>query len=422
MLNVWWRRRAAASAGFDPDGAVLVSYRQSDGSELAHQVAWSLRGCGLPVWRDRDDLLPGDFETRIEQAFDSGLSAAVIVITPEIGKSGVIREIELPRLLELHRRQPRFSLAVVSAIVTEGGRLEYEAPGRLLGRDARRLAKAKQYQASEDGVASVAVEMARRRMGEYRRLGVKALAIDVQSRVEPQASDARAGLVVRHRPADPPARCPPSDVFRTARGLFAAAPQLLSASGAREVAIVGGAHLSLAFGYGVAFPMVRHIPVSITDQFGTWRSDVAAALPFELNVDAVDISPGTGTVAVYVDVASSRGDRSTFDRWLADHRSEVHRRVVVLGDQSVLAPEAGQALADCIANEIRANALSLGHHHVALFLRASFAVTVLLGRLLNTLRITLYEWDDSTEPVSYHRAVTYEYGTSPVVEVHRDRG
>ena len=57
---------------FNPDGAVFVSYRQSDGSVLAEEVSWALRGCGLPVWRDKQDLLPGDFNERIRQAFDEG--------------------------------------------------------------------------------------------------------------------------------------------------------------------------------------------------------------------------------------------------------------------------------------------------------------------------------------------------------------
>ena len=38
-------------------------------------------------------------------------------------------------------------------------------------------------------------------------------------------------------------------------------------------------------------------------------------------------------------------------------------------------------------------------------------MAVLLGRLLNTLTVTTYEWDNSATPPSYRAAVTYEYET-----------
>ena len=66
-------------------GPVFLSYRHSDGAELAMDLAWALRSAGVPVWHDRSDLPPGDTERRLEEAMQSGLSGAVLVVTPDIG-------------------------------------------------------------------------------------------------------------------------------------------------------------------------------------------------------------------------------------------------------------------------------------------------------------------------------------------------
>ena len=48
------------SAAPDPADPVFISYRQKDGTGVAGELAWLLRAAGIPVWRDRDDLPPGD--------------------------------------------------------------------------------------------------------------------------------------------------------------------------------------------------------------------------------------------------------------------------------------------------------------------------------------------------------------------------
>lgn len=230
---------------FNPDGAVFVSYRQSDGSVLAEEVSWALRGCGLPVWRDKQDLLPGDFNERIRQAFDEGISAAVVVITPDIAHSQVVKTVEVPQLLALHQLEPRFSLAILNAVATDGGRLDYAAPDSLLDIEGAYLKDTKQYAHAGAGIKELSVEMARRRMIEFSRTNDSVLPIDIQTRTWPQASDARRGLVVRLRPSADAARVPRMDAYRNFQTFLSACPQLLSASGADRVEVSGGAHLSM---------------------------------------------------------------------------------------------------------------------------------------------------------------------------------
>ena len=123
-----------STARVDPRGPVFISYRHIDGREIAVSLAWALRAAGVPVWHDETDLPPGDTERRLAEALSSGLSGAVLVVTPEIENSGVIRELELPRLLELEKRS-EFTLAVGSTVEGQPGtgRLDYSAPDRLLG-------------------------------------------------------------------------------------------------------------------------------------------------------------------------------------------------------------------------------------------------------------------------------------------------
>ena len=68
----------------DPNqlGPTFISYRQSDGLDLAIALAWSLRVAGVPVWHDQTDLPPGDTSRRLAEALDGGLSGAV---APEKG-------------------------------------------------------------------------------------------------------------------------------------------------------------------------------------------------------------------------------------------------------------------------------------------------------------------------------------------------
>ena len=107
-------------------------------SELAIALARALRSAGVPVWLDWSDLPPGDTERRLEEAMQSGLSGAVLLVTPDIGASSVVKEIELPHLLALEA-EGAFTLSIGSTIESEAGGLDYSAPDRLLSRTVPNL-------------------------------------------------------------------------------------------------------------------------------------------------------------------------------------------------------------------------------------------------------------------------------------------
>ena len=101
---------------YDPTGPVFISYRQSDGAELAKRLDRFLRAGGLVPWRDLVDLPPGETARRVHEAFEEGIAAAVLIVTPEIQDSQFVLAEELPELLTLEQEPHDFSLLVLNTI------------------------------------------------------------------------------------------------------------------------------------------------------------------------------------------------------------------------------------------------------------------------------------------------------------------
>lgn len=101
---------------YDPTGPVFISYRQSDGAELAKRLDRFLRAGGLVPWRDLVDLPPGETARRVHEAFEEGIAAAVLIVTPEIQDSQFVPAEELPELLTLEQEPHDFSLLVLNTI------------------------------------------------------------------------------------------------------------------------------------------------------------------------------------------------------------------------------------------------------------------------------------------------------------------
>ena len=194
-----------------PRGPVFLSYRHSDGADLAMALAWALRASVVPVWLDRSDLPPGDTERRLEEAMQSGLSGAVLVVTPDIARSSVIKDVELPHLLRLEAEEA-FTLSIVSTIEAEAGGLDYSAPDRLLSRIVPDLRGLRQDPAlTSRDIANIARSHCRQRM-EALRAGIESagqvIDMNLQTRIVPSAIGPYGDLVVRLRPPTPGDRRP----------------------------------------------------------------------------------------------------------------------------------------------------------------------------------------------------------------------
>lgn len=392
-------------ATVDPLGPVFISYRQSDGADTAIALAWALRAAGLPVWHDQTDLPPGDTATRLREALVSGLSGAILVITPDISLSDVVRNIELPALLELSRH-PSFTLSIVSTVSKDpsSDELDHSAPDRLLGTAPGTLSAVNQKPVRTATERSdVARAQARRRIEHLRPAIAEAgdeLVLDVQSRVPPFAAKNDAHLVMRLRPPTDGRRRPSREALEDLRDFLGQLPQLVAIGGAGGVRIRGGAHLSIACAIGAALPTTLLGDVSVADTAGnTWylKGQAPTQAPDRLiaSIEPIAHNRERGPVLVYADLLPQRSDPAFSDLMRdSDFAGVAHLRPVADG---LLDPNSAARLVGELTSAMRELAGDHATTEVHLLLRCPYPIAVLLGRSLNTLTVHLYEWEDSDE-------------------------
>ncbi len=405
------------TAGVRPFGPTFLSYRASDGHSHAEDLAWALRAAGVPVWHDETDLPPGDTRQRLQEALESGLSGAVLVVTPGLADSNVVRDIEVPALRAL-AADPAFSFAVASTVEDPGrpGHLDFAAPDHLLGLPADSLRPFKQYRIPADR-GTIARELARRRMLVHRRLGQPVLEINLQTRLAVQAEVSGAGLVVRTRPPADGRRSPPGAIWSPLADFLRDLPQLAEASGADRLLVRGGAHLSVAFALGAGLPTTAGWRMRVEGSDHQPWDDVAAdGVELQERLEARD---GGDALAVFVDLVPAPAPVSTFDEHVSHHAYRGILRVSRARPAPLL-PAAGAGTADAISDRIRRAAATSGTNRIELFLRVPFPIAVLLGRRLNTLEVTLHEWEDGIAPPRYVKTATVAAGRGggPIVQVH----
>ncbi|CAI9388186.1 SAVED domain-containing protein [Microbacterium sp. T2.11-28] len=416
------------------DGPVFISYRQSDGTQQAESFENLLRAAGLVVWRDRVDLRPGTTTDRLEQALTKGLSAGVLLVTPDIVDSEVVRERELPRLLQLDEN-PAFSLCIANKIARPGSesKCDYDAPDRLLRlTPARTLADKKQVNVVDpQGELEIIRDLVMHRI-EQRRAEIRAadrdLTIRVQSRPAPFAADADDDdLHIRIKGATK-GRLPAHDGLELLSRTLPLTSDAVFAAGAKRVQISGGAHLSVGLALGAALPETKIGNVAVHDvQNNVWESTPANNDPrfTDLKVEtlAVEVaqqSSAANRVAVFVTLTADP-DLTAFERLVresVDGFASVE--MVSVTSSSRIYPEEAGRLGQAVAQRIKRVSAGHGRAEVHLAFHGPFPMAVLVGRYLNTLRTIAYEWDgDTINGPRYRPAITLEPGVAggPITEV-----
>lgn len=387
---------------------IFLSYRHSDGDALAAKLVWVLRSYGVPVWHDQTHLAPGQFHRRLGEALDSGLSGAVLLITPDIVHSEIVRDRELPALLAMEA-DPAFTFAIGNVITDAADVLDYGAPDRLLSQPGWTLQGFDQFPVTDhSGMAKLAGEMAVRRVRRAAPDGQ--LRLDIQTRL-PALGTLSAPLAVRTRSPLPGASVPPPEVWEDIAPFLGDLPRLVQAAGADRVQVTGGAHLSIAFALGAAVPTTSGIDVSVVDLGGqVWGAGTAPTV--ELVEEVVVGDAVEGPAAVYLDLVPAPPNKE-FRRY-AESRSFSRAVEIAIAEREVISAEAGPALVRELRWRIGKIAAGGTVH---LFLRAPFPVAVLLGRACNTLRVVLYEWERETDTPGYVQMATVSAGRSggPVI-------
>jgi proteasome lid subunit RPN8/RPN11 len=392
------------------DGPVFISYRQSDGSDRADSLEGLLRAAGLVVWRDHSDLRAGTTIDRLEQALTAGLSAAVLVVTPEIAKSDIVKERELPRLLQLDQ-DPAFSLSVANEIPdpAKPDRPDYAAPDLLLSlAPAHTLGDKKQSNTrTQEGRLEIVRDLLMHRI-EQRRAGIAAndgvLTMTTQTRPAPSALDAdKSDLHIRIKPADV-GRLPSAQGLHDLQATLRLTSDAVRASGASTVRISGGMHLSVALAVGAALPETKIGHVEVIDlRDGTWTSKASndpnqhLIVTETINGDFGVVGKAPSKIAVFVTLTGS-ADKTSFDRLVAEHAGLFSSvSCIRLAAEDSIDPREAARLSAEVAAEIKRLSAQFGRAEVHLAYHGPYTMAVLIGRLLNTLRTVVYEWDNPEE-------------------------
>ena len=227
--------------------------------------------------------------------------------------------------------------------------------------------------------------------------------MDVQTRIPPFAARVDADLVLRLRPPIDSDRRPHQQGLQDLKEFLADLPQLLALAGAEHARVRGGAHLSAAFSLGAALPTTLIGRVEVVDPSGhVWSLEGNVPSPKDayqlLNVEPVSTTTApSGVILVYMDLLPERRD-SAFDELLVDgadyFAGAFHVRTIRGG---MLNPDEAPAIVGEASSLIREIAGKYGTSEIHLLLRCPWAVALLLGRTLNTIRVHLYEWEDGPD-------------------------
>lgn len=408
------------------DGPVFISYRQSDGWDRATEIEHLLRAAGIIVWRDRNDLRAGNTADRLDEALTSGLSGAVLVVTADIKDSEIVREKELPRLLQLDD-DPQFSLCIANEVPNpkDASRPDFKAPDRLLQRVDAALATKKQSNSrTEAGRLEIVRDLLLHRV-ELRRNAIQerggVLTVLTQTRPETYAGDAAADadLHLRLRPADGGRLPSPAGLADLKQTLPLVADAIFT-SRARVVRIAGGMHLSVALAVGTALPETRLGDIDAVDPRGlVWSSESSS---HDARAHSVSVAPlqdrglaghvTRSRIAVFVTLTPN-ADEAAFRR-LIDQSHGAFASVARIGVEpgTLLDPSEAARIALDVAGHIKRLSAESDRAEVHLAFHGPFGLAVLVGRLLNTLRIVVYEWDNDAERgPAYHPVLALNPGT-----------
>jgi len=413
---------ARQQPGFDPFGRVFISYRVSDGREIAAKLSAALWAHGVPVWFDVDDLAPGDLERRLREALRSGLSGGVLLLTPGVAGSRAVEKVELPELLQLEENAD-FTLVVASALERPDapGELDYEEPDRILRAQRGEVSRFMQLKLKKPGVLEeIAGALARRRVEVCARADGSPAVLDINTRSRHAGPRPQATLVVRAEP-EKGRRELGSAFWHPFASFLAALPGLVESSGFNELRVCGGAHLSVAFALGAALPTTSPCRLTVQDQRGNEWGDEPSCGSFQLVESVQHHGPPGVPAAVLVDLAGLAPQEDVVERFLTDRASSLSGFLRLSpAERAFIAPSAGASVVDDVAARIRSFVAARKTHRLDLMLAMPFPLAVMLGRRLNTLEARLLELGETATGKQYIPAATVASGEGggPVVQVH----
>lgn len=402
----------------DPTGPVFLSYKRERAPEAGLLVD-ALRDHGVPTWQDVSDLPSDVTETVLAEVLsDDATSGAVLLATPEVEGSHVIRKVEVPGIFGRAARRDGFFAVPVAA-----GGLGYGDMERVLGPGLGltdiagfNVTRARADPFDADFAATVGRRALRERLAAVHRSAPvgEPLALQVSTRTAPPKS---GGIALRadltHRFEGRHAR-PGAWDGHVLPAFATISAELARTAPGRSVDVSGFLALPAAVALGAAFPSLGPVRAAWLQEqvkFG------AAAERWSLDGPSGDCgfetvrsphSAANDDLALLVSATNDVVHDFSLSRAGLPLRAVVHLRPPE-PRPARLVLDAGQArdLACRAVDAIRAAAGELSARGtVHLFLAVPAGVAFMIGQQLNTLgRVRTYEHDPSA-PAPYLPAAT----------------
>ena len=185
----------------DVTGSMFISYRRAPGRpqgvEEATLVCDALRDRGVPTWRDLQDLEAAPTEEELERTLkDGGIAGAIMLVSPEVEGSTMIRAVEAPLIVSRYQKGDGFLLRI--ALI----KVPYDDVDGVLGRPGQ-LEEMRHFnmdRVENDPLAAsdardIAKAVLRQRLGAIREAG---MGRPVTVRIDSRGPGPARGHALRH--------------------------------------------------------------------------------------------------------------------------------------------------------------------------------------------------------------------------------
>ena len=406
----------------NPKGQYFISYRRSParthGTQEAVTIRDALRDRGVPTWRDLDDLAPEPTEDElVATLIDPNTAGAVMLVSPEVASSPIIRNVEA---LWIFRRHSAKDCFIVKPVLIG---LDYVEANTVLDtpagfQDLRHwnLYKLSTDVVTEDDARTIARDVVRTRL---RAIAAAAPEEPLDVALFSRRNSGPGSYALRHDFTPYfDGRTSKVDTYSKIEAALVDTAGIV-ASIYDDAVIVGRGNAALPLGvlYGAVFSPLAGFRVS-------WLQSLAGHEKEEWSLAA-------GQSSIRLHTAVARGDVASEDIVLAlgvsadiemavseylnadglKHRASIHTTIEAgsVPQGISLSPQDGLAIVLQAVQAARTlkEDLGLRRARLHLFLACPLAMAVLLGQKLNTFsECLLYEHDPAATP-SYMQVHTF---------------
>lgn len=386
----------------DPTGRSFLSYKRCRLDE-ARLLIEAQHDHGIPTWQDVEDLGTTHTEDTIRAVLDDPETAnAVLLVTPEVAQSSIIRKVEAPKIVKRAEHEDEFFAVPIAA-----GGLGYTGASDAVSNvlSSQRLRDWNMHRPDEDPLTAADAVLVANRILTQR---VRAI-----HRVLPQGESLRIGFFARRRPPFEPGVALALDWFDRFAGkevpaevwsgtLIPALSRVRDAiaryAPGRTVEAFGLPTLPAGVSFGQAFLSTGGVRASwrqtapgVSDQ--VWSLDASREdAGFQWRFASKD--PEARDLAVLVSIVDDV--EPLFAAWQMDAapvRTSVHVKHPAQTRFIVRSPGQACDIALTVRDAIRTARSEYGDiGTVHLFMAAPAGIAMLVGQLLNTVgRVQTYE-------------------------------